>query len=170
MYWNLQAEAWHQRGAAHGCSHRRGGGEPRLAASRVPQHWHCRAPDLDQLRELRSPLHLGTARLCPHQGQHQEVRVKVRSVGPCSGEDKTNKNTASGHGTTVLTSDWLGGDQQPAAATELRGRGQRMELRRDRAREAIFKGKSIEFLMTYWHHDYILGAEYFPIPPKYTEE
>ena len=76
--------------------------------------------DLDQVRELRSPLHLGTVRLCPHQGQHQEVRVKVRSVGSCSGEDKTNKNTASGHGTTVLTSDWLGGDQQPAAATELR--------------------------------------------------
>ena len=71
---------------------------------------------------------VGTVRLCPHQGQHQEVRVKVRSVGSCSGEDKTNKNTASGHGTTVLTSDWLGGDQQPAAATELRGRGQRMEL------------------------------------------
>ena len=80
-------------------------------------------------------------------------------MGPCSGEDKTNKNTASGHGTTVLTSDWLGGDQQPAAATtELRGRGQRMELQQaarakllqqDRAREAIFKGKSIEFLMTY---------------------
>ena len=133
-------------------------GEPRLAASRVPRHCHCRAPDLDQLRELRSSLHLGTARLCPHQGQHQEVRVKVRSVGSCSGEDKTNKNMASGHGTTVLTSDWLGGDQQPAAATtELRGRGQRIELqraardkllRRDRAREAIFKGKSIEFLMT----------------------
>ena len=49
-------------------------------------------------------------------------------MGSCSGEDKTNKNTASGHGTTILTSDWLGGDQQPAAATELRGRGQRMEL------------------------------------------
>ena len=119
----------------------------------IAVHWY-----LDQLRELRSPLHLGTARLCPHQGQHQEVRVKVRSVGSCSGENKTNKNTASGHGTTVLTSDWLGGDHQPAAATELRGRGQRMELqqaarakllRRDRAREAIFKGKSIEFLMTY---------------------
>ena len=69
-------------------------------------------------------------------------------MGSCSGENKTNKNTASGHGTTVLTSDWLGGDHQPAAATELRGRGQRMELRRDRAIEAIFKGKSIEFLMT----------------------
>ena len=70
---------------------------------------------------------------------------------------RTNKNTASGHGTTVLTSDWLGGDQQPAAATELRGQGQHMELqraardkllRRDRAREAIFKGKFIEFFMT----------------------
>ena len=116
------------------------------------------------MRELWSPLHLGTVRLCPHQGQHQEVRVKVRSVGSCSGEDKTNKNTASGYGTTVLTSDWLGGDQQPAAATELRGRGQRMELQlaardkllqRDQAREAIFKGKSIEFLMTYLHHNYI---------------
>ena len=83
----------------------------------IAVHWY-----LDQLRELRSPLHLGTARLCPHQGQHQEVRVKVRSVGSCSGENKTNKNTASGHGTTVFTSDWLGGDQQPAAATtELRG-------------------------------------------------
>lgn len=79
-------------------------------------------------------------------------------MGSCPGENKTNKNTASGHGTTVLTSDWLGGDQQPAAATELRGRGQRMELQQaarakllqqDRAREAIFKGKSIEFLMTY---------------------
>ena len=81
-------------------------------------------------------------------------------MGSCSGEDKTNKNTESGHVTTVLTSDWLGGDQQPAAATELRrrGRGQCMELqramrdkllRRDRAREAIFKGKSIEFLTTY---------------------
>ena len=116
--------------------------------------------NLDQVRELRSRLHLGTVRLCPHQGQHQGVRVKVRSLGSCSGEDKTNKNTESGHVTTVLTSDWLGGDQQPAAATELRrrGRGQCMELqramrdkllRRDRAREAIFKGKSIEFLMTY---------------------
>ena len=62
------------------------------------------------LQELRSPLHLWIARLCPHQGQHQGVRVKVRSLGSCSGEDKTTKNTASGHGTTVLTSDWLGGD------------------------------------------------------------
>ena len=51
-------------------------------------------------------------------------------MGSCSGEDKTNKNTESGHVTTVLTSDWLGGDQQPAAATELRGGGQRMELQR----------------------------------------
>ena len=28
-------------------------------------------------------------------------------------------------------------------------------LQRDQAREAIFKGKSIEFLMTYLHHNYI---------------
>ena len=96
------------------------------------------------MRELRSPLHLGTVRLCPHQGQHQEVRVKVRSVGSCSGEDKTNKNTASGHVTTVLTSDWLGGDQR----MELQRAARDKLLRRDRAREAIFKGKFIEFFMT----------------------
>ena len=34
-------------------------------------------------------------------GAWVHVQVRIRP---------TNKNTASGHGTTVLTSDWLGGD------------------------------------------------------------
>ena len=46
--------------------------------------------------------------------------------------------------TTVLTSDWSGAYQQPAAAAELRGRGHRAELQRAARDELLRRDRAGE--------------------------